>query len=295
MSKLPHDINDDEIRIISSANSEGGSPAGKPRKSRLRLWVLILLIVSAAAAVTALILASGHGDGDSEEPFRNEVLSAAAVNDGDSIIEAPRRDNSYVAVSDTTIDGNSFSIFTPVNVSPMLHVGSDILSDSTAIFVVQAADIRGDNGKIVGAYVLEGELVSRGQTKSGYCAIIGGKISVGVADSTPLLEQALETDGYFFRQYPLVVANQIVENKPKGRSLRKALAELNGEIVVIMSHDRLSFHDFSQSLVDMGVSNAIYLIGSSAYGFARDADGRKIEFGRIAENSEPNTNYIVWK
>lgn len=30
------------------------------------------------------------------------------------------------------------------------------------------------------------------------------------------------------RQYPLVVGGQIVENKPKGTSKRKALATLNG-------------------------------------------------------------------
>lgn len=161
--------------------------------------------------------------------------------------------------------------------------------------MVQAADVRRDNGKIVGAYILDGELLSKGQAKSGYCAIIGGKISVGVAESTPLLEQALESNGYFFRQYPLVIANQVVENKPKNRSQRKALAELNGEIVVIMSEGRLTFHDFSQALVDMGVTNAIYLVGSSTYGFAKDADGNKFEFGKPNETGYPFTNYIVWE
>ena len=160
---------------------------------------------------------------------------------------------------------------------------------------MQAADIRGDNGGIVGAYVVEGNLVSKGQAKSGFCAIIDGNITIGVADATPFLEKAIESDGYFFRQYPLVVGNQLVENKPKGRSLRKALAEWNGTTVVLLSRSRLTFHDFAQTLVDMGVANAIYLVGSEAFGFAVDSEGNRTEFGKEAPSPEASTNYIIWR
>jgi len=121
------------------------------------------------------------------------------------------------------------------------------------------------------------------------------KLTIGVADATPFLEQALETDGYFSRQYPLVVANQIVENKPKGESLRKALAELNGQTVVVMSKEKMTFHDFSQSLVDLEVTNAIYLVGGKGYGFAMGRAGEKVEFGLKLRKMPPNTNYIVWR
>lgn len=201
----------------------------------------------------------------------------------------------FVSLSDTVVNKVGLSIFKPINLSPTLQIGTEVLDDSTARFVVQAADVRGDNGGIVGAYVNKGELISKGQAKSGFCAIIGGKINIGVADATPFLEQALEADGYFFRQYPLVVANQIVENKPKGKSLRKALAELDGEPVVIMSREGMTFHDFSQSLVDLGVTNAIYLVGSNVYGFAVGEDGTKIEFGERLQEMHQNTNYIVWR
>lgn len=201
----------------------------------------------------------------------------------------------FVSISDTLVNKIPLTMFKPTNLAPTLQIGTDVLNDSTVRFVVQAADVRGDNGGIVGAYVNKGELLSKGQAKSGFCAIIGGKINIGVADATPFLEQALETDGYFFRQYPLVVANQIVENRPKGKSLRKALAELNGETVVIMSQEEMTFHDFSQSLVDLGVTNAVYLVGGKGYGFAIDSEGRKNEFGRQLKNMRPNTNYIVWR
>lgn len=300
MSKQQHDINDDEIRIIPSKASN--TSTSHPNR---KLYVgLVVLTVIAAVIVIGLLfffLKSGKGSENPDEFIEYSVtepiiqeLSTDTTSTTDATTVPNQFVSHFVAINDTTIRGKKFSIYRPTNATPRLHIGDDVLNDSTITFVVQAADVRRDNGKIVGAYVYEGELLSKGQAKSGYCAIIGGKINLGVAEATPLLEQALESNGYFFRQYPLVVANQVIENKPKNISQRKALAELNGNIVVIMSHDRLSFHDFAQALVDMGVSNAIYLVGSSAYGFAKDADGHKIEFGKQVENAHTNTNYIVW-
>lgn len=40
-----------------------------------------------------------------------------------------------------------------------------------------------------------------------------------------------------------------------------------------------SLHDFAQALVDLGVDQAIYLVGSSAYGWAIDQEGICHEFG----------------
>ena len=186
-------------------------------------------------------------------------------------------------------------ILTPRDATPQLHIGIDVLQAPDVVMAVQAADIRSDNGGIVGAYVVEGNLVSKGQAKSGFCAIIDGNITIGVADATPFFEKAIESNGYFFRQYPLVVGNQLVENKPKGRSLRKALAEWNGTTVVVLSHSRLTFHDFAQTLVDLGVANAIYLVGSEAFGFAVDSEGNRTEFGKEAPSPEASTNYIIWR
>ena len=59
-------------------------------------------------------------------------------------------------------------------------------------------------------------------------------------------------------------------------------------------HERLSFHDFSQALVDLGVKNAIYLVGSSAYLKAKLEDGHIYEFGERIANIHPNSNYIFW-
>lgn len=298
MSLIPHDIKDDEIRIISSGNNDDGNTSHN-RPATRRKWTIsisILVVLACVLTIVYLIL-SKNPKNDSLEIITNETVVYQENTEDvapDTIISEPMAAG-YVSVLDTIINKIPLTIFNPTNLAPTLQIGTDVLNDSTVRFVVQAADVRGDNGGIVGAYVNKGELISKGQAKSGFCAIIGGKINIGVADATPFLEQALETDGYFFRQYPLVVANQVVENKPKGKSLRKALAELNGETVVIMSRKGMTFHDFSQSLVDLGVANAIYLVGGKEYGFAIDSEGRKIEFGRLLKDMRPNTNYIVWR
>ena len=73
------------------------------------------------------------------------------------------------------------------------------------------------------------------------------------------------------------------------------IQKFNGKTVVVMSTDKLSFHDFSQALVDLGVSNAIYLIGSSSYGFGRTANGDRFIFGKPVENVPENFSFIVWR
>ena len=134
----------------------------------------------------------------------------------------------------------------------------------------------------------------------GYCASIDGEVTIGVADNSPLFEEAINRGGYFFRQYPLVDNGLFVANEPKNKSTRRAICEREGEIFMIETLSKESFHDFTQALVDLGVDNAVNLAGSEAYGWALDRDGEKHEFGTpnfyTGRGKMPkNTNYIVWR
>lgn len=291
MSKTDrHDIDDNEIRVISKTGS-GDKPRGANR--RLGLLAAAMLCLAAIAAAVYLMTV---GTEKEELPVKTSEPSELALPEITPVIETTTASSKpYCEITDTVAGGHRFLLLTPRQATPSLGLGAKALNG--AVLVVQAADIRRDNGTIVGAYVLQGKLLSKGQAKSGFCAIINGKMTIGVADSTPLLEQALETDGYFFRQYPLVVGGQVVENKPKGESLRKALAEIGGAPTVVLSRDRMSFGDFSRALAELGATNAIYLVGSASYGFATDQEGRKIDFGVPGETSSlpENTNYLIWR
>ena len=93
---------------------------------------------------------------------------------------------------------------------------------------------------------------------------------------------------------------KFVANEPKNKSVRRAICERKGEIFMVESLTKESFHDFTQALVDLGVDNAVNLAGSEAYGWAIDRNGDKHEFGTpnfyTGRGKMPkNTNYIVWR
>lgn len=279
------DINDDEIRVISS----GGSRPERKKKKTLLAGVCVIAALLAAGAVVFFLTGRTAEDGTALE---KDLMQPPSRTQAEK--DAPRVGGPATVRKDTLVGGAELTFLTPLDATPALELGNGVAKDSAAVLIVQAADIRGDNGEIVGSCVVKGKLVSKGEAKAGFCAIINGEMSVGVADATSLFEQALMTDGYFFRQYPLVVAGQVVENKPKGKSMRRALAEADGKISVIISRNRLTFHDFSQALVDVGVRNAIYLVGGKAYGRYVDAAGETIAFGQVWDKVD-NVNYLVWR
>ena len=282
------DINDDEIRIISS----GGV---KNDKKKSRLLPAILWIVASLLLITVLVIVFFSSGEVEEDKINREVSEQPSIRITTVENTNDVRTHTYTIKTDTIVNGVGLSVLTPNNAIPVLEIGNECLTDSTIVLIAQAADVRGDNGGIVGSFIVNGELVSKGEAKAGFCSIINGDVTVGVADATPMFEQALISNGYFFRQYPLVVGGQVVENKPKGKSARKALVELDGKISVIVSHERLTFHDFSKALTDVGVSNAIYLVGGDTYGRYSDARGASFTFGREWDKDIDNVNYIVWR
>ena len=91
----------------------------------------------------------------------------------------------------------------------------------------------------------------------------------------------------------------MVENKPKNKAFRHALCELNGTIVTVSSLEKESLHDFAQALADLGVQNAIYLVGAEAYGFCRTQSDNMPETVTWGERQSGKTfekvNFIVWR
>lgn len=286
------DIRDDEIRVIGE-DKRGLSFFHKPRVVRLAILSIVLVGV-------AYFLVTG---------LKNEAPSA---DENPSILHpslSPETGGShwlgstvdtlspgFTELRDTLINDVPIRIYIPHNARMSLSIGIVDKSDLTVIYVARAADVRADNGGIVGAFVLNGKPLSWGLSKSGYCASIDGKVSVGVAENSPLFEEATEKGGFFFRQYPLVKDGKVVENELKGKSIRRAVCDRQGEIFMVETCIAESFHEFAQALADLGVDQAVYLVGSSAYGWAVDEAGVIHEFGE--DNSfdlSKNTSYIVWK
>ena len=64
--------------------------------------------------------------------------------------------------------------------------------------------------------------------------------------------------------------------------------------MLIESLSKESFHDFAQALEDLEVTNAIYLVGSTSYGWSIDTEGNRSTFGKNNHRLPDNINYILW-
>lgn len=299
MSRNEFDIHDDELRVIGQNRTFHTSDNTKPKK----YWWWIAAVLLVCGIIASVFLFSGKEEEVSESEI--VVFEPMTKSEDDPVAEeslAPLGDYSDTTLTKAytehlrdTINDIPLDIYIPHNAVPELVLGVPDIHDKSIILTTQAADIRADNGKIVGAFVLKGRPLSWGLSKKGYCGIIDGKLTVGVADNSPIFEEATEKGGYFFRQYPLVDNGVLVENEPKGKSIRKALCDRNGEIMVVMSQTPESFHDFAQALVDLKVDNAIYLVGSSSFGYFRDRyDHLAIIYNKFRYGYQYE-NFIVWK
>lgn len=295
-------IGDDEIRIIGDRKST------KPRR-RLVIVPISVFIIGLIVLLSFISINQNQSIEENEAPSlfepTEEIESLT-----EEIAEEPSNERfgrkvadtvrGFCEIRDTMINDVSLRLFIPHNAQATLHKGKLDKADTTIVYVSMAADVRADNGDILGAYVLQGRPLAWGLSKKGYCAIIDNVVTIGVADNSPLFERATETEGYFFRQYPLVDNGVLVENRTNAYNYLRALCQIGEETFIVHSHIKVSFHDFAQALVDLGCDNAIYLIGYEAYGWAVDNNGEIHEFGTDGYFDDivlipENLNYIVWR
>ena len=274
------EIQDDELRVI-------GRPSGSEdtRKPRKWLWIVMAVAIVAAVVAATIICSRKPGPGNDPVVFDSSIKEKIEPlgNYADTTGKA------YTEHLELTINDIPLDIYIPHNAKPSLAIGTPDIFDKNIVLVTQAADIRADNGKINGAFVLAGKPMAWGLSKKGYVGI-----TIGVADNSPLFEEATEKGGYFFRQYPLVDNGVLVENEPKGKAIRKAICDRAGEIIVVMSISPESFHDFAQALVDLQVDNAVYLVGSDSYGFFRDKYDHLTQICEKRREGYKYENYIKW-
>ena len=293
MIRLDDNIQDDELRVLGKPSPDN------PKKKGFKWYyaVAILLIIS-GVIFAAVRLFDIQRNEIVLDFYETELSDTIAMSETIPVMEklGDYTDSSkaYTEHLEMTVNDIPLDIYIPHNATPRLFIGTPDLNDKNIIFTTQAADIRADNGKITGAFVLAGEPKAWGLSKKGYCGIIDGKITIGVAANSPLFEEATETGGYFFRQYPLVDNGKLVENEPKGKAIRKAICQRGEEIIVVMTQDPESFHDFSQALIDLGASNAIYLVGSVSYGYFRDKLDQLFIIYNKQRGGQKYENHIQW-
>lgn len=269
-----YEIGDDEIYMLGQNHNNG------EKHIPWWLWVIIGVVVLATTVILVVHFMGKTKNDDSDVWYNNtnKVLPSCAI------------------VSDTLIDSVHLQIFTPYNTVPTLHVGRLDTSETDIILASFAADLGYDKGKIIGPFVCEGEVLSYGGgRKRGYCGIIDNNITLGVSENSSLFEEAIESGGYFFRQYPAVDNGVMVENNPKNAAFRRALCMLGGKVCIVATFDRVLMNDFATALVKLGADNAIFLVGGNAEGWYRTQDGELHQLGETYVKGNPNINYIVFR
>jgi hypothetical protein len=280
---------DDDIYILGSEFQKKDSSISKKRK-----WVA-LSVCLALLIITILFVIFFPKEQPLEYYFEPEETLQQSIST--TVIDNENlHQKGYIETREEIVNNMRLLVHIPYHATMSLELGAPDKSDSTILFTTQAADIRKDNKRIVGEFVLAGKQLAAGIAKKGYCAVIDNTISIGTGIETPLLQQAIENNGYFFRQYPLVSNGVPVENNPVNKSIRRALAVRNEQVMMIVSQDVLSFHEFSQALADMGVSDAIYLVGGNdAYGWYYNKEPVRHEFGKALLDFPEYTSFIVWR
>ena len=292
------DIRDDEFRVLGRPRNDIPSSGDYNSHRRNYAVGVVSAIIVIAIGILAIVF------WPTRIPDKPEIgvfeTPPSSIQPSYEIPQKPlplgkKTESSFTERIDTVINDIPLSLYLPHNSVPELMVGRPDKNDKDIVLIAQAADIRGDNYKILGAFVLKGKPLAWGLSKKGYCAIIDGEITVGTSDNSPLFEKATETGGYFFRQFPLVNNGVLEENEQRNKSIRKALCSRNGQVFIAVTETKESFHDFSQSLIDLGVENAIYLVGSSsAFGWYIDSNNEQTLFGEDIHKYK-NENYILWR
>lgn len=291
-------MSDNEIRVLGGGGpfEEDTNPARRHKlfrnfdKKKMVIFALIVLIFIILVVLVCLVFSQRATT--SSQPVADSIDSVVVYSEK-NVVETKTVEPG-LAIQDTIINDIPLQIFTPRGCQLSLHLGK-VPQDTNIMLLVQAADIRRDKDLPVGAFVYNGELISKGHSKYGFCAIIGDDITLGRQLETVLLERAIENNGSFFRQYSLVSEGQLISIPPKGKSQRKALCYRQGELQVVITQDEESFHDFSQALVDLGVEEAISLVGGASLMQYKNADGETVQQGKFGKKRHRSENFLIWR
>lgn len=287
------EIGDDEIRILGK----------KPKfSSKTKKIIAIVLAIVLLVGIFLLLFLTKFGENDDlpvvDLPEDEYVISTEEITTDNS----DNSGNSTVSMVDTVLVDTaglsvSLRIFTPMNATMDLFVGEIDTNDNNILLAIQAAEIRADNDSILGDFVLNGDLLAEGKTRKGFCALIDGQAIIGVGEGDTYLDKAIESDGDYFRQYPLVSNGCQVSNKPQNITIRRALCVWKERVVVVQSLDTITLDAFSQSLVQLGVTNAINLMGGYklTQGWVQISPKNRLRFYEKWREKKENRSFLVFR
>lgn len=274
-----------------------------PRR-RIWGWIVAAIIVALLLVIVALQLKSAQPEKtDIQEEVVLPTSATAEKNTQKLQEEAPKVSvKSGVTELTDTINDVQLKLYSMEGVHAELSLEEPAADDEEVYLYTNCADVRADNGKVVCAFVMKGELLSTGNNRSGYFAAVGDNTVIGVEYNDSIQNYVMENGGYFFRQFALISAGQIGDIRLKGKVGRCALGMKDGKLFYIESVNRESMYDFAEALCDYGFTDAIYITGGKRHRYYRDEKGVKHEMGPLpadigdnAAAEEPPLPFLIFK
>lgn len=285
--------NDDDIEVL------GGEPT--PRKRRISIWWFISAGIIAVIAIIIVLYSIDRPTNDGlDAVFDCTVMTEVdpeAVDPAAVLPEEVVPQDTVPALPREFTDSINDVVFTVI---PLVGCRAAVTfekpdsTDCDILISLPAADIRADNGEIVGEFIHDRQQLSRGVRKQGFCYISPeGNVTIGSGEGEAQKKSAIDEGGTFFRQYSLVMEGEIQPNILKGKAERRALAILQGKPTIVISRDRESIYDFSQALADYGFSHAIYLPGGK--GFLKLHTDKTDLYNASDHGDSKYFNYLIFK
>ncbi len=181
---------------------------------------------------------------------------------------------SEVVLRSDSILGVALNMYELRHVQVEMTLEEPDTTDQSVLLYTRTADYT-VTGKYLGSLVICGEQLQSDASRLGYCAIVDGKMVIGISRSDKVKDYVEERKGFYFRQFMLVSNGELPTRFfLHGKVERKALARTaNDKIYVIETRHAETLWDFADALREYGFVDAIYLTGGNESGFWRDPDG----------------------
>lgn len=123
MSKMQHpDLEDDQIRFISSSNID--KPEKKIKSNRKIWWITIAALIVVVAGVFSYVYYKVTSTREEIAVKKIEATSTIPVDTVSADTTFKTSAEAYTLVQDTTVGAHRFTILTPVGGKPELVIGN---------------------------------------------------------------------------------------------------------------------------------------------------------------------------
>lgn len=167
-------------------------------------------------------------------------------------------------------------------------------TDTDVYFYSRCADYD-KQGKVLGSMVVDGKDISNGNTRLGYCAMVGNSTVIGIARNEAVRDYVREQGGSYFRQFILVSDGEIPRKFHLHKKVeRRALARMDNQLYYIESRHAETMYDFADAIRRYGFIDAIYITGGNSPSFYRTADGSCHNIGVTPDSLSTETPHTPW-